>query len=221
MHIIARVGPRVPEVSKSPVKEMYRMAWRYGLGLDVWEALLYGPTSSFMIKKRVTKQLVWDFEKMLWRSTTVMFKNLDYYMNTIEDIQVLSWWKFVRKKPAKIRQTSCIVALFLGTQPRGMQCNYSGICVLCDERQQETPEHVLLRCRHYDEARLHYLNAIRSYMPPAMQREFDSMTINKQCQFLISGFNNSYIEEWDSLYAEVVDFAWHMYRYRHQSYESI
>ena len=218
MHIIACVGPRVPDFSKSPVKEMYRMAWRYGLGLDVWEALLHGPTGTFMIKKRATKQLVWDFEKRLWRSTTVMFKNLDYYLNTIDDIKVLSWWKFVRKKPAKIRQTSCTVALLLGTQPKGMQCNYSGICVLCNERQQETPEHVLLRCRHYDDVRPHYVNRINSCMPLAMQRQFGSMTMSEQCQFLLSGLNNSYIEEWNSLYTEVVDFVWHMYRYRHQTY---
>ena len=113
---------------------------------------------------------------------------------------------------------SCTVALLLGTQPKGMQCNYSGICVLCNERQQETPEHVLLRCRHYDDVRPHYVNRINSCMPLAMQRQFGSMTMSEQCQFLLSGLNNSYIEEWNSLYTEVVDFVWHMYRYRHQTY---
>ena len=128
-HVISLEGPKAPAFSTSPIKEMYRMAWRYGLGLDIWESILYGPTGSLVSKQGLTKQLVWEIEKKLWRSTTLMYRNLDYYMNTVQVIQVLSWWKFVQKMPSKFKQTSCTVSLLLGTQPRGMQWNYLGICI--------------------------------------------------------------------------------------------
>ena len=220
MHIISCVGPNMPEFSKSPISEMYRSAWRYGLGLDIWEAFLHGPSGTFHSRKKATKQLVWDFENRLWRCTTVMYKNLDFYIHSIEKIQILSWWKYVRKKPAKTKQARCTVAVLLGSQPKAMQCNFSGICSLCDERQAETPVHILLFCNHYDHLRTAHMNSMKNHMPQAMRREFENMSPHRKCQFMLSGLNNSYVDEWDCIYSDVVDFVWQMYMYRHQSYGS-
>ena len=149
-----------------------------------------------------------------------MFKNLDYYLKTIEDIKILLWWKFVQKRPVKIKQTSCVVALLLGTQPKGMQWNYSGICTLCNERQQESPEHILFSCSYYNALRNYHMKSIEFYMPRVMRLEYETMNISKKCQFLLSGLNDSYIEERNCLYSEIADFAWHLYKKRHQSYET-
>ena len=40
--ILSQIGPSMPEVSRSPIKEMYRVAWQYGIGMDIWKILVFG-----------------------------------------------------------------------------------------------------------------------------------------------------------------------------------
>ena len=197
------------------------MAWRYKLGLDVWEAILYGPIGSLNSKKIATRQLIWANEKQMWKATCILYGNVSNYQNMIKDIKMLAWWKFVRKKPIKMKQVSCLVAILSGTQPKGMQANFSNLCRMCDERRYESPEHVLMRCPRLSAQRLIFIHRIKAHMPPAMADCYEGMTISEKIQFFLSGFNSSFIEEWSPLYSSVAEFVWGMYKCRYELYNEV
>ena len=139
----------------------------------------------------------------------------------IKDIKVLAWWKYVRKKPIKMKQVSCLVAIISNTQPKGMQVNFSKECKMCNERCYESVEHILLRCSHLNTQRLKYNEIIKGNMPLAMATCYEAMTITEKCDFLLSGFNSSYVDQWESLYGVVADFVWEMYKCRYTFYNEV
>ena len=188
------------------------------MGLDVWDAIVNGPIGSFEAKKNSTKQLIWQYERIVWKSTCILYGNLSIYQNVLNDIKPLAWWKFVRKKPIKMKQVSCVVAILLGTQPKGMQCNFSGHCRLCEERQHDSPEHMLMRCPRMSEQRLTYVSRIKANMPTAMADCFERMGTSEIYQFLLSGLHNTYEEEWISVYSIIADYIWEIYKYRAEFY---
>ena len=176
VHIISKIGPVRPKISQSPIKEMYRMAWLHNMGYVIWEAILYGPMGSFDDKKKLTKQLIWDNEIQRWKSTCLLYRNLDCYQNTVQDIRILAWWKYARKKKTvKKRQVSCVVALLLGCQPKGMQSNFLNHFKMCDGRQHDSPLHVLMKCPCLSELRNAHIPRIQASMPTAMSRCFVSL----------------------------------------------
>ena len=218
-HVILGVGPRCPQTSLSPIKEMYRMAWRYKMGLDIWDILIYGTSGSLNEKTKVTKQLISENETFMWKATCILYGNISDNQSIIKDVKMLSWWKYVRKKPSKMKQVSCLVAVISGTQPKGMQTNFQKTCQMCNERFYESPEHVLMRCPHLRPQRLDYSHRIKSQMPEAMKNCYEAMTLTEKCTFLLSGFNSSYTDEWASIYGVVADFVYEMYRCRYIFYE--
>ena len=95
---------------------------------------------------------------------------------------------------------------------------YENVCSMCNERHNESPEHVLMRCNSMHDLRLKHMRIIKSYMPPAMNISYEAMSIDERCKFMLSGFNCPYVSEWDYLYDAVIEFVWDMYKHRYISY---
>ena len=154
MHVLGSVGMRPPVASHSPIKEMYRMAWRYGMGRDIWEFIVHGHVQGSLESRKIaTKRIIWETERTCWLSTCALYGKLESYSNALEEIKPIGWWKFAQKHPGRTKQICCVVAIFLGTQPKGMQINFSLICKLCNDGQIESNEHVLMQCPGYGETR--------------------------------------------------------------------
>jgi len=169
VQIIIKVGPNMPVSSNSPVKEMYRMAWSYGMGLDIWNNLVYGEVHSFTIMKARVKQSIWQTEIGNWKASCLMYSQLSDYCEILTNIKTIAWWSFVKAHPRKIKQTCCVVALFLGAQPKGLQNNYGRrSCKMCVDFEVDTPKHVLLHCTGLIDFRNRHLQLVQSHMPVAM-----------------------------------------------------
>ena len=222
LHILGNVGPYCPDVSKSPIKEMYRAAWRYGMGIDVWKTLVFGSNISLSAQKIEIKKEMWKIENINWRATCHMYRNLISYCSLLQHIHILSWWKFAQRNPHKLKQVSATVALLLGTQPKGLQHNFGQKpCMLCDQYSTESTLHILFECREFHRLRCDGFQTISIKMPDAMQNEYNEMSIQARCTFLLSGLNDSYVPEWDALYAAIAQFVWDMYRCRDAKYKAL
>ena len=56
-------------------------------------------------------------------------------------------------------------------------------------------------------------------MPTAMVDGFNEMSVHSKCDFLLSGLNNCYVQEWDVLYGAIAQFVWDLYRYRDEKHK--
>ena len=111
------------------------------------------------------------------------------------------------------------MAIFLGTQPRGLQINFGRQPYkICDKDESETKEHIMLQCTGLNDIRERYLEIVKSLMPPAMLVDFLGLNISNRCHFLISGLNNIYVNEWDNLYGAIADYVWQIYSARNLYY---
>ena len=214
-HILGPVGQRMPQFSRSPIKEMYRAAWQYGTGMYIWNTLVYGTNDSIYTQKNEIKESIWAKEELNWKATCLLYRRLSPYYNTLSKISIISWWQFAKSNPCKLKQVSAVVALFLGTQPKGLQHNFKGrYCITCGLNQPECFLHTLFECSAMNGIRCRHLNDIKSLMPPAMLHDFEASSIQNRYTFLISGLNNCYVQEWDSLYGAIAQFVWEIYKFR-------
>ena len=148
-----------------------------------------------------------------------MYSELNTYCNTLSSIKFIAWWTYAKYYPRKLKQVSCVVAVFLGAQPKGLQNNFGGyICCMCEGREYESPEHILFRCQRFTEARDRCLSNINSLMPVAMRNEFMNLGLWDKCKFILPGLHNTYVGEWHALYGAIADFVWKMYRLRNVCY---
>ena len=203
-HILGQIGPRIPDISRSPIAEMYRAAWQYGMGIDIWNSLLWGNIVSTDSQKRLVKKEIWKRDELNWRATCTLYSKLTMYRNVLKDIGVIAWWKYAKINPCKLKQVSAAVALLLGAQPKGLQHNFGGhSCMLCGLYVNESSVHILFECNLMNEKRDHWLNTIRLLMPTAMVIGFDEMSVQSKCEFLLSGLNNCHVQECDVLYGAI------------------
>ena len=185
-HILAAIGPQCPEVSKSPIKEMYRAAWKYGMGIDIWNTLIFGNNVSLNVQKNECKRAVWKKEKLDWRATCIMYGSKIIYFNELRTIRVISWWKFAQANPRKLKQVCATVALLSGTQPKGLQHNFGqSSCMLCENYTRDSPVHILFECVALQTTRHEGFESIRILMPGAMLNEFEVMSVQVKCLFFL------------------------------------
>ena len=222
VQVIINVGPNSPAFSYSPVKEMYRMAWTFGLGLDIWNSLVYGEKLSFDAMKKRTKEIIWNAEVVKWKASCLLYDQLCDYNALLSEIKNIAWWSYVRSHPRRMRQACCVVSLFLGAQPKGLAINFGRQrCEICTSFADDNPVHVLLHCTSLNDVRDRHLCIVQSHMPEAMLNDFVRMDSRLKCRFLLSGLNNVYVSEWDDIYLAITEYVWQMYVARHKSYTEV
>ena len=64
------------------------------------------------------------------------------------------WWKYVDKQPHMKRYVSALMAVLMGGQPKGLQCNFDSIkCKICSSGARDSPAHILFECTALQETR--------------------------------------------------------------------
>ena len=170
--------------------------------------------------KNITKRIVWERERIRWKVTCAMYKELTLYNDAVQDIVIHPWWKFARKKCNLVKETSAVMAVLLGGQPRGMQINIEqSRCNLCSQNENETNIHVLLKCTRLNLERTSLLRELKTSMPTAMAEDVNSMLPSQVCMFLLSGMNSQFIPEWINIYEKICKFVYNMYKTRRKLYD--
>ena len=113
------------------------------------------------------------------------------------------------------------MALMSGTQPKGMQYNFSGFpCGLCGERVQEDPRHILFECKLFSDTREVSWQQVLIRLPPGMLHEVTAMNDTMKTNFVINGpGGDTIINEWLDVYSAIICFVFGMYCMRKEKYD--
>ena len=87
-------------------------------------------------------------------------------------------------------------------RPNNFQVNHSA---------RYTSIHVLFQCPENRDRRSELWEGIRASCPPALYHEIMNMTIDIRMSFILSGLNNSFIPEWQSLFSACLQFINSLY----------
>lgn len=206
---------------KSPVLSMYKNAKKYGLENCIIECVLNGHIDLIPRYKNKIKSIIWEREKAMWKSSIMMYKELNVYTTCVLDIKVLAWWRYVQKVPHVKKKVACVVAVLLGSQPKGMQRNIGqNICRLCGIK--ESPQHILFHCSKLARVRSYAWDLVLSAMPMAMAKDLSSLNPDNKTVFFLSGLNTaSFIEEWADAYYQVANYVYCIYKERMLLYDEM
>ena len=127
----------------------------------IWHLVVKGKND---IKRRVKD---WDIEQ--WRASCMMYCKLkDYYFSAQQNLCPNMWYKLSNALPHLTNNISHIMALIMGSQPRGMQHNFALLpCQICESHETDSPSHVLLKCgaNRFLQTREKFMRSIISEMP--------------------------------------------------------
>ena len=77
----------------------------------------------------------------------MFYKDLDMYRLSVQNIEPHAWWSVLRMRPYLNKYVASVMAVLMGGQPSGLQCNLSkSACRICNTYEIENVTHILLRC---------------------------------------------------------------------------
>ena len=126
-----------------------------------------------------------------------------------------------RKKPCLVNKISAVMAILMGNQPRGLQCNFNNkLCRLCSLRDLDSAKHILFTCDSLGEYRNLKLNEIYYLMPIGMQNSFNELSTEQKLVFFLSGMQcDVLIDEWTTVMIKICEFVYEIYRLRKTKYD--
>ena len=166
--------------------------------------------------KRIVKNAVWENENIKWKASCILYGSLKEYASSMSCIKIHPWWYLTKDRPHLVKFVSSVMALLLGSQPRGFQRNFDHImCKICDSRYIDSPKHVLFECSNLHELREKLLKDTMQSMPNRMARDFKDLDIDEATNFVLYAFNcTTYVQEWADIMANLSRFVYYMYRKR-------
>ena len=173
--------------------------------------------------KSKVKNMIFNLEIQRWKATCMMYSGLSIYMKCVKTINMHVWWSLARVRPYLTYKISAVLAICMGNQPRGLQCNFNRkLCYLCHQRQLDSPKHILFQCDAFEIFRISKLNKIIGKMPDAMKESFRHSSQENKVILFLSGLNcDSYIDEWSDVMAEICEFVFEIYRQRKNRYDDV
>ena len=101
----------------------------------------------------------------------------------------------------------------------GIRYQRTTICNICETYESDSLAHMLFRCPSLDNERRYYFEELLSTMPPPMQKNYTCANNDQKIIMLLSGFNSSYIPEWNSLFCNIIRTITELYTVREQKQE--
>ena len=174
--------------------------------------------------KRKIKLIVLKCDEDLWKASCMLYRSLGLYHKEVRYKRLNIWWRFVAKTPELFRSASCVVSLMCGTQPNGYGANFGSKkrCQLCDDFAVETIEHTVFSCNALRDIRDRLLCDLMDSMPVAMKISFCELSCKSKLDFIISGLGSeTYVPEWQGVYANACSFIHGLYRERAAMYKRL
>ena len=127
----------------------------------------------------------------------------------------------MRKFPHIKKKVSSVIAVLLGSQPKGLQRNIGqNTCCLCGIK--ESPQHILFQCQPLNTIRTRVWADVLSVMPLGMAADLSALDPDSKTAFVLSGMNTtSFIEEWEDIYYKMANFVYCIYRERMLLYDEM
>ena len=139
------------------------------------------------------------------------------YLSIVTEIRPVVWWQFVQSYPTYLKKAAAVVAVLMGGQPKGLQCNFnSDTCKLCTDHALDNPTHVLFDCKALEEDREVMSNLLLQSMPHAMSTSYVELSINRKLRFLLAGAPDFY-----DVMKAISSYVYFLYESRKSMYDDI
>ena len=208
-----------PGQSNSVILDMWKQAKKY----DVWhliENVISGKVTCYQNVKSEMKHIIKEHDYYEWRVSCSMYQNLSFYSDMVHSVNMHTWWVVARKLPHIFKQISCLMAIVMGGQPRGLQRNFDkSKCKLCSANCKEDPQHIIFNCNELQEVRNTKLLEMYSVMPKSMVNNMLDMTVSQQAMFILSPLRSLYIPEWNDIYVSIASLIFEIYKCRAMKYD--
>ena len=200
------------ESPELPTFSMYQMMCKYKLRDYLISCVRANHFRELNDMKLVMKRVVWQHEKDCWKDTQILYPELRLFYSVVVDITVNIWWRITAKIPRCTKWISNVVCVIMGVEPRTLQCNFGRtICKLCDMKRKDVTLHVLPECPSLDEVRRNGWRDIQISMPDAMARHVETLPVKNRLEFILSGLDGNYVNEWKLIYYNIAKFVRNIY----------
>ena len=222
VHIISKLISGVPGNSLSPIADMYRVACEYKLHGMINDWIIYDEVIAAGGMKRMIKRVVREHEMQCWRATCLIHPKLDIYLQCVTNIAMHPWWVVARAAPHVTTKVSKTMALVMGCQPRGLQCNFDQrLCQICDMYEPDNTLHILFKCPAHRDIRSLLWNRLLQSMPTPMARDIMAIPDWNRIICMLSGYGPKYIPEWREIYINTLTFIVDIFERRAHLYKAI
>ena len=208
---------------RSPIMQSLDLAEKYGLYGKFISAMFSSTPATYLEGKNDIKKRVKEKDKDEWRASCMMYGKLnDLYFSAQQNLYPNIWYKISNALPHLSQNISHVMALIMGSQPKGMQHNFTMLpCQLCELHEIESPSHVLLRCgaNQFHQIRENYWRSIKSEMPHIMREHVNNLNDEDKTRFILTGLGGGYVSEWLSIYSCIAIYVTTMYKLRDALYK--
>jgi hypothetical protein len=181
------------------VKNVLDICITYNLQNFVLDAIEKGEYCSILQWKKMVKSVISDRHVKSWNATQPLYKSLKYMKvlcNTMSP-----WWVLAHKCPLKAKQVRLIIQLLLDKDRH--KHNFNGCCNEC---VIPSTHHILFECSSVRCERRELWDKVMGVCPPRLQAEFNMMSSDRKCEFVLNGFNCGFIPEWQTIYENICEF---------------
>ena len=209
------------ETYEGPIKSALKYFHKYDLISILMEFIYNGSEDVLKMTKNRIKAIVFDIEIQQWKASCILYQDLSLYMKCVNTIRMNSWWVLAKKKPYLVYKISAVMAVLMGNQPKGFQCNFRNkFCSMCPNRQLDSPKHILFECDALSNLRSTKLRELIDSMPEGMKYSFDDLHTDDKIVFLLSGLHcKSFIKEWEDILIKICEFVYDIYHERKNIYD--
>ena len=170
--------------------------------------------------KNIARKRVNDIEKQRFKISAMLYKSLALFSKCISDISMWSWWKFLTNHCAFSHQVRMLSRLLFNQsclkEAVAAYDRSSPICDNCDMRCVESVCHLLFECPYYRYERAVLWGNLLDICPAQLQAELINMNSEERTVFIISGMHDGYIEEWNDIFHEMLNYCHKLYMMRCQ-----
>ena len=151
------IGTGLQNIHKSPLFEIFKVSYSFGLYDDVMR-MLFGIVvySKSQWKDKVWK-VAWDTEERFWKHNAVLYRNENLLFKTTINPRYLTWWHISDLVPNLMRVCEDMAKMVCGTSKlkcddpkfrREMLSNRA--CTLCDFGIEENVTHLVMQCPYHE-----------------------------------------------------------------------
>ena len=205
----------------SPVACMFRCVLKYELQNILINLIVHGNADA-SFSKPLVKQRVHDIELIQWQSKQFMYPNLGCFYDCIDRTCMHAWWVYVNNDPHMYRYVSAVIAILMGGQPKGLQCNFANWpCRLCSSGASDSPSHILFECTGLQESRHWAWAELSLAMPRAMLESMSVLDLNEKMKLVLNCYGGNYVNEWEKIYEYTAKMIYKLYSTRYERYQSL
>ena len=191
--------------SASPVINVMQIAKKYKVISVILDSVTTGVYMSLVKWKVLIKHAIREIE---WKKHTVasaLCKKSHMFNDCIKCRALWPWYMHASRYPELSKKVTTLMRLTIGMETENERHNGTAYCE-CTPDQRKTVSHILFECVNIESQRMLLWNEVTNVLPQTFMLNLKKMSIHERTNFILSGFNCKYTQEWSNIYTCMLNF---------------